>query len=56
MTGKPTSEQDTLKEMKHMSTSSLWVQQGKPSKCNSLHYKHKKCNEYSHLQMARCVG
>jgi len=54
-TGEPTGEQDTMKEMKHMSTSSLWVQQGKPSKCNSLHYEHRKCNEYNHLQMARCV-
>jgi len=41
MTGEPTSEQDTMKEMKHMSTSSLWVQQRKPSKCNSLHYEHR---------------
>jgi len=30
-TTEATSEQDTMKEMKHMSTSSLRVQQGKPS-------------------------
>jgi hypothetical protein len=30
MTGEPTSEQDTMKEMKHMSTRSLLVPQGKP--------------------------
>jgi len=56
MTGEPTSEEATVKEMKHMSTSSLWVQQGKPSKCNSLHYEHRKCSEYNQLQMARCVS
>jgi len=49
-TGEPISEQDTMKEMKHMTTSSLWVPQGKPSKCNSPHYEHRKCSEY--LQMA----
>jgi len=48
--GEPTSEQDTMKEMKHMSTSSLWVPQGKP------HYEHRNCNEYNHLQMVRCVS
>jgi len=41
MTGEPTSEQDTTKEMKQMSTSSLWVQQEKPSKWNSLRYEHR---------------
>jgi hypothetical protein len=46
-TGEPTSEQDTMKEMKHTSTSSLWVQQGKPIKCNILHYEHRKWNEYT---------
>jgi len=54
--GEPTTEQNTMKEIKHMSTSSLWVQQGKPSKYNSPHYENKKCNEYNHLQMARCVS
>jgi len=39
-TAEPTSEQDTIKEMKHMSTSSLWVQQGKPIEGNSSHYEH----------------
>jgi len=45
-----------MKEMKHIATSSLWVQQGKPIKCNSPHYEHKKFNEYNHLQMARYVS
>jgi len=54
-TGEPTFEQDTIKEMKHMSTRSLWVLQGKPSKCKSLHYEHRKYNEYNYLQMARSV-
>jgi len=53
--GGPTSEQATEIKMKHMSKSSLWVQEGKPSKCNNPHYEHRKCNEYTHLQMARCV-
>jgi len=44
-----------MKETKHMSTGSLWVQQGKPNKCNSLHYEHRICNKYNHLQMARYV-
>jgi len=55
-TGVPRSEQDTMKEMKHMSTSCQWVQQAKPSNWNSPHCEHRKCNEYSHLQMARCVS
>jgi len=45
-----------MKEMKHMSTSCQWVQQAKPSNWNSPHCEHRKCNEYSHLQMARCVS
>jgi len=45
-----------MKEIKHASTSSLGVRQGKPSKCNSPHYENRKCNEYNHLQMARCVS
>jgi len=55
-TGEPASEQATVKEMKHMSTGSPRVQQGKPNKCNNPHYEHRKCNEYNHLQMARCVS
>jgi len=56
VTREPTSEQDAMKKMKHMSTSNLCMQQGKPIKCNSPHYKQKKFNEYNHLQMARCVS
>jgi len=51
----PTSEQDAMKEIKHMSTSNLWVQQGKQRKCNSVQYQHREWNGYNHLQMARCV-
>jgi len=51
-TGEPTSEQDTIKDMKHMYTSSLWMQQGKPIEGNGPHYEHRKCKEYSHLRMA----
>jgi len=55
VTEEPTSVQDTIKEVKNMSTSSLWVQQGKPIEYNSPHYEHRKCNEYNYLQMARCI-
>jgi len=55
MRGEPTSEQDAMKEIKHMSTSSLRVPQGKQSKCNSLQYQRREWNGYNHLQMARCV-
>jgi hypothetical protein len=54
-TGKATSEQDTMKEMKHMSNKEP-VNATRETKCNSLHYGHRKCNEYNHLQMARCVS
>jgi hypothetical protein len=27
----------------------------KTNECNSVKYQHRKCKEYNHLQMARCV-
>jgi len=32
------------------------MQQGKLIECNSPHYENRKCQEYSHLQMAICVN
>ena len=32
------------------------MQQGKPIECNIPQYEHVNCEEYNHLQMARCVN